>query len=64
MKKRRTYKIETMGDTITLYKRRWWCVWLPVEKHVCYYPQHAETIIRQWVRKYGIHNFIDEETNK
>ena len=63
MKKRRIYKMETMGDMITLYKRRWWCLWFPVEKRVCRYPEHGVAIIRNWVRKYGIGNFLDEKTN-
>lgn len=60
MKRRRTYKFETTDNRITLYKRRLWCLWFPVETKACFYPQHEAAIIRQWVREYGIDNFLNE----
>lgn len=44
---KRTYKIETKGSVITLYRRKFKLFWLPVESKVFCYPQHR-------IKLYGI----------
>ena len=58
---KRTYKIETKGSVITLYRRKFKLFWLPVESKVFCYPQHRIKIIWDWIAKYGKDNFISDK---
>ena len=58
---KRTYKIETRGSVITLYRRRLGFMWFSVESKVFCYSQHRIKIIRDWIAKYGKENFISDK---
>jgi hypothetical protein len=58
---KRTYKIETKGSVITLYRRKFKLFWLPVESKVFCYPQHRIKTIWDWIAKYGKDNFISDK---
>lgn len=43
---KRTYKIETRGSVITLYRRRLSFLWFSIESRTFCYPQHRIKIMR------------------
>lgn len=57
---KKTYKIETTGSIITLYRRWLWILWFAVESKTYYYPQHRVKIIWEWLAKYGKDNFVSD----
>lgn len=58
---KRTYKIETRGSVITLYRRRLRFLWFPVESRSFCYSQHRIKITWEWLEKYGKDNFISDK---
>lgn len=58
---KRTYKIETRGSVITLYRRRLGFLWFSVESRTFGYSQHRIKIMKEWFAKYGKDNFISDK---
>ena len=51
------YKIESTDHIIILYRRRFW-MWFVKERKEYKYSNHAISIQRKWIEKYGVGNFV------
>ena len=52
------YRIIKRGNRATLYVRFWKYFWLPVDRRIFIYEEHAIRIAIKWMEEYGRENFV------